>query len=189
MIEIPTFLMAGHETSSTLMCWLLLELASNPSTQASLRAECHAHPLPTLSQGSEPLNVAELNALDKLPLLDAVIRETMRVHSPAPCVHRAAVKNDVIPLARPFVDRDGFLRESIAINKGDAVYISISTVDRLVELWGPDAKEWKPERWLSEQGRNGVPDAVKGVPGVWSNMLSFLGGERACIGFRFSLYE
>jgi hypothetical protein len=47
--------------------------------------------------------------------------------------------------------------------------------------------EWKPERWLA--GAKGVPDAVKGVPGVWGNVLSFLGGPKACIGYRFSLYE
>jgi cytochrome P450 len=34
-----------------------------------------------------------------------------------------------------------------------------------------------------------LPDTIKDVPGVWGNVLSFLGGAHACIGYRFSLYE
>jgi hypothetical protein len=34
-----------------------------------------------------------------------------------------------------------------------------------------------------------VPETVKSVPGVWGNVLSFLGGAHACIGYRFSLLE
>ena len=43
--------------------------------------------------------------------------------------------------------------------------------------------DFRPERWES------VPEASSAVPGVWGNMLTFLGGPRACIGFRFSLIE
>jgi hypothetical protein len=42
-----------------------------------------------------------------------------------------------------------------------------------------------PSRWTD--GR--VTESVKSVPGVWGNVLSFLGGSHACIGYRFSLYE
>jgi cytochrome P450 len=41
----------------------------------------------------------------------------------------------------------------------------------------------RPERWES------VPEAVSNIPGVWGNMLTFLGGPRSCIGYRFSLME
>lgn len=41
----------------------------------------------------------------------------------------------------------------------------------------------RPERWAN------IPDTVTGIPGIWGNMLTFLGGPRACIGYRFSLVE
>jgi hypothetical protein len=42
----------------------------------------------------------------------------------------------------------------------------------------------RPERWL-----DGAPEESKTVPGIWSHLLTFLGGSHACIGFRFSLLE
>ena len=41
----------------------------------------------------------------------------------------------------------------------------------------------RPERWEN------LPEAVSAIPGVWGHLLSFIGGPRACIGYRFSLVE
>lgn len=41
----------------------------------------------------------------------------------------------------------------------------------------------RPERWES------TPEAAASIPGIWGNMLTFLGGPRACIGYRFALVE
>jgi cytochrome P450 len=40
-----------------------------------------------------------------------------------------------------------------------------------------------PDRWLTP------PNAASSVPGVWGNQMSFSGGARACIGFKFALTE
>ena len=42
---------------------------------------------------------------------------------------------------------------------------------------------YRPERWFKDIPGGNV------VPGVWGNMLSFLGGARSCIGYRFALVE
>lgn len=56
-------------------------------------------------------------------------------------------------------------------------------VNRATEIWGPDANEFNPDRF----DVNGIPTA--NVPGVYGNLLSFLGGARNCIGYRLALAE
>lgn len=52
-------------------------------------------------------------ALDKLPLLDAVVRETLRLHAPVAETFRVATKDDVIPTSLPYVDAEGVEHSSI----------------------------------------------------------------------------
>ena len=79
--------------------------------------------------------------------------------------------------------------------------VPILLMNRSKSIWGEDSFEFKyafvsffvmsanvyllvrPERWQSS------PEAAAHIPGVWGNMLTFLGGPRACIGYRFSLVE
>ena len=80
--------------------------------------------------------------------------------------------------------------------------IPVNLINRDKTIWGEDAAEFKlvlflilfligyptcffprPERWEN------IPNAVSSIPGVWANLLTFIGGPRACIGFRFSLVE
>jgi cytochrome P450 len=70
--------------------------------------------------------------------------------------------------------------------KGDVVAIPCLLMHRLEELWGSDANAWRPDRWLEDDG---VSPTVKSLPGIYGNLLAFLGGTHACIGWKFSLYE
>ncbi|KAF8896610.1 cytochrome P450 [Infundibulicybe gibba] len=84
---------------------------------------------------------------------------------------------------------DAVCRETLRLNSGPnntTVNISILNSNRNPAVWGPDAGEWKPERWLG-----GLPDTVidAHVPGIYSHLMTFLGGGRACIGFKFSQLE
>lgn len=47
----------------------------------------------------------------------------------------------------------------------------------------PDPDVNRPERW------GDLPETVKEMPGLWSNTMTFLGGNRGCIGYRFALAE
>ncbi|KIJ16567.1 hypothetical protein PAXINDRAFT_75453, partial [Paxillus involutus ATCC 200175] len=173
LANIPTFLVAGHETMSTAATWVLHELSLSPEIQTKLREEL-------LSVGTETPSMDELSAL---PYLDAVVRETLRVHSPIGETMRVAMKDDVLPLDKPFTDKHGVIHDGIRITKGTAISIPILVMNRSKELWGPDAHEFKPERW------DDLPKAVCDIPGVWGHLQSFLGGPRACIAFRFAIAE
>ncbi|KXN91995.1 Cytochrome P450 94A2 [Leucoagaricus sp. SymC.cos] len=173
LAQIPTFIVAGHETTSTATAWALFSIAQDQSVQMRLREEL-------LAVTSENPSMDELNAL---PYLDAVVRETMRIHSPVPATMRLAAEDDVLPLQNPVVDKNGKIHHELKVSKGQIVCISLVLVNRLEEIWGKDADQFKPDRWSSP------PEAANSIPGVWGNLLSFFGGPRACIGYRFSLIE
>ncbi|PCH34322.1 cytochrome P450 [Wolfiporia cocos MD-104 SS10] len=173
LAQVPTFLVAGHETTSTATTWCLYALSQAPEIQQKLREELL----------DMPTDHPTMDELQELPYLDAVVRETMRLYSPVPSTVRAAGIDDVIPLNEPYTDIRGAVHDGIRVEKGTAIEIPLLALHRSKELWGVDALEFKPERWES------IPDTVHGVPGVWSHLMTFLGGPRACIGYRFSIVE
>jgi cytochrome P450 len=118
-------------------------LAQRPDIQARLRDELRAFPLPTAPVGNSPLDPETLAALDKLPLLDAVVRETLRLYAPLPATIRTATVDSVLPLATPYVDRHGVSHAELRVCKSDPIIIPILLLNRSKELWGPDAHEWK----------------------------------------------
>ncbi|TDL20681.1 cytochrome P450 [Rickenella mellea] len=166
LYQIPTFFVAGHETTSSETMWCLHALSYLPEIQAKLREEL-------LTVQTDTPSMAELDAL---PYLDVVMRETLRLHAAVPATFRQAAVDDVIPLSEPYKDRKGQLRYEIR-----QVYphgcMAISAI------WGDDVLDFKPERWFN------LPDAVNSIPGVWGSLLTFLGGSRSCIGYRFALIE
>ncbi|KAJ7284064.1 cytochrome P450 [Mycena rebaudengoi] len=173
LAQVPTFLVAGHETTSTAMTWALFALTQNTAAQTRLRDEL-------LSVSTESPTMDDLNAL---PYLDCVVRETLRLHAPVPRTNRVAMQDDVVSLNTPFMDVNGTLHETLRIPKGQAITIPILAVNRDPAIWGPDAHQFIPERWES------MAQTSNTIPGVWGQMLTFLGGPRNCIGYRFSLVQ
>jgi len=173
LAQVPTFLVAGHETTSSATTWCLFALTQAPDVQRKLRDELFS------LQSEEPT----MDELNSLPYLDLVVRETLRLHAPVPSTIRIATKEDVIPVSKPYTDVNGEERDGILVGKGDFILVPILAINRSKDIWGPDAHEFKPERWEN------LPEAVTNIPGVWGNMLTFLGGPRSCIGYRFSLVE
>jgi len=88
LAQVPTFLVAGHETTRIGTTWALFALTQDPEVQTKLRNEL-------LSVPTDNPTMDELNAL---PYLDCVVRETLRIHAPVPSTVRIAMKDDVLPL-------------------------------------------------------------------------------------------
>ncbi|KAI0270686.1 cytochrome P450 [Gloeopeniophorella convolvens] len=124
--------------------------------------------------------------LVSLSYLDAVCRETLRLYAPAPGVLRTTRGNALLPLSTPIHDNDGREIRELFIPDNTDIYIHIHNLNRDPLIWGPDAAEWKPERWLSP-----LPESVAEakIQGVYSNTMTFIGGPRSCIGFKFSQLE
>ncbi|KAJ7141737.1 cytochrome P450 [Mycena crocata] len=173
LAQVPTFLVAGHETTSTAVTWALFALTQNLAAQTRLREE-------VLAMSTDTPTMDELNAL---PYLECVVREALRLYAPVPETDRMAVRDDIIPLGTPITDLNGTVHESIRMRKGDEIRIPINALNCDAEIWGPDVLEFLPERWQAETPISNT------IPGVWGHMLTFLGGPRGCIGFRFSLVE
>ncbi|CAA7265269.1 unnamed protein product [Cyclocybe aegerita] len=171
--QVPTFMVAGHETTSVATTWALFELTQHPEIQSKLRNEL-------LSVETDNPTMEELNAL---PYLDMFVRETLRLHTPVPSTIRVAVQDDILPLSEPVHGTNGQMVHEIRIRKGQTMAIPLLAVNSRKALWGDDASEFRPERWEH------TPKAASAIPGVWSNLLTFLGGPRACIGYRLSLAE
>ena len=85
------------------MTWALYALTQNKQAQTKLREEV----------SDVSTDNPTMDDLNGLPYLDAVVRETMRLYSPISVIPRAADKDDIIPLSKPFTDRKGNVRHEI----------------------------------------------------------------------------
>ncbi|KAK7031306.1 hypothetical protein VNI00_013561 [Paramarasmius palmivorus] len=152
-------------------------LATHTEVQSKLREE--------LIQAFQNGDIA-YDELVSLPYLDAICRETLRLYAPVTKLDRVAKHDTVLPLSMPVVGRDGSLITEVVVPKNTTIAASVLNANRNPEVWGKDAHEWKPERWL-EPLPSTVMDA--NVPGVYSHLMTFNGGQRSCIGFKFSQLE
>lgn len=96
-----------------------------------------------------------------------------------------AAQDDVIPLSKPVRTRSGKLVDHISVAKGTYLSVSVPCMNRSMTLWGPDAKEFKPERWIMD---GGIPAGAKEVQG-YRHLLTFIDGPRTCLGKGFAIAE
>lgn len=163
--QMMTFLAAGHETTATSMTWAMYLLCKYPEAQHRLREEIRAH-LPPVGDNTATVTSEHL---DKLPYLHAICNETLRLYAPVPGTIREAAHDTTI------------LNHHIPA--GIKIIVSAWGVNTSTALWGADAAEFKPERWLGPGKAN--------TGGATSNyaFLTFLHGPRSCIGQAFAKAE
>ncbi|KAG2066346.1 cytochrome P450 [Suillus decipiens] len=175
MAQMKVLLLAGYETTSISLTWALIELSRHPDVQTTLREEL-------LAFGSDPTyDQLKIN----LPYLDAVVHEILRLHPPLDEFTRLAAADDVIPLSEPVRTESGKMIDSISVAKGTLITISTATINRSLAIWGPDAKEYKPDRWLTD---NGITEKAREVQGH-RHLLTFVDGPRTCLGKDFAVTE
>lgn len=148
--ELVTLLVAGHETTATGLTWAMRWLLADPAILHDLRDEIAA-----LGATPAPEKLAQL------PLLDATVREALRLVPIIPIVGRVLAKDQSV---------GGY-----DLVKGDIVVCSIYLAHRRPEAY-PDPTRFDPRRFLGKR-----MSAAEFFP--------FGGGMRRCIGMQFALWE
>ncbi|TMW59368.1 hypothetical protein Poli38472_004437 [Pythium oligandrum] len=129
---ILSFMLAARDTTTLTLAWLFYELGRNPDIEQAIRKEM-----------DEKLNVTKDTYLTpdrirSLTMLEATIKETLRYHPVAPLFMREA-------------SEDTFICGDILVKKGQIVGLSMYSIYRNPKTWGPDAGEFKPQRWIDEK--------------------------------------
>ncbi|KAF9235249.1 cytochrome P450 [Melanogaster broomeanus] len=134
------------------------------------------------ARGDSQFTAADFEAM---PYTTAVMKEVLRYRSVTYHAVRVANRDDVLPLSQPITTESGKVINEVPVPKGTHIVASVATYNRHTELWGEDAHEFNPDRWLE-----GIANEPKEVTlGVYSNLMTFIGGVRGCLGWRFALIE
>lgn len=150
--EALTQLIAGSDTTSNTSCALLYHVLCNTQVLHKLQAELDAA-LPDANA------VPMFTQVKDLPYLDAVIKETMRIHS-----------TSSLGLPRVIPPGPGITLCGHHFPQGTVLSVPAYTIHHSTEIWGPDADTFRPERWEK------VTEKQKGA------FIPFSYGPRACVG-------
>ncbi|XLS82849.1 hypothetical protein HN51_048680 [Arachis hypogaea] len=166
---IMNFMLAGKDSSANTLTWFFYMLCKNPLLQEKIAQEVRDNVTCYSShEGEENIDefVSNLtdDTIDKMHYLHAALTETLRLYPAVPLDGRTANEADILP--------DGY-----KVKKGDGVYYLTYSMGRMSSIWGEDAEEFLPQRWL----HHGVFQ-----PQSPFKFVAFHGGPRICLGKEFS---
>lgn len=150
--HVGVLFVAGHETSANALTWTLLLLSQHPQIMADVLDE-----LTSQLRGAAP----KLEQLQQLPLLERVIKESLRVLPPVPWNGRVTAKP---------TELGGY-----HLPKGTEVLVSITQTHHMNELY-PEPESFNPSRW----------ETITPTPYEYN---PFSAGPRICIGAGFATLE
>lgn len=153
--EAVTLFLAGHDTSAAALTWLFYHLAREPDVRARVERELDA-------LGGAPPRMADLK---RLPFLEMVVKETLRINPPAVGIFPRQAKETV--------EIGGY-----RVRRGEQVQL-LSFVTQRDPRWFPAPERFDPERF--------APGRVEEIPP--HAYFPFGAGPRVCIGRQFALVE
>ncbi|VDC07113.1 unnamed protein product [Peniophora sp. CBMAI 1063] len=178
--QISVLLLAGHDTTALSLSWWLWELSQHPEWQSRVRDEVREVRRKLTERGEEEFSIGDLEGMS---IMQATLKEAIRLHPVAGSIFRIAGQDDVLPLETPIITKSGKQITSIPVREGQNIDVSISMYNRNPAVWGEDANAWNPGRFMAirKNGQAGV--------GLYANTLTFSAGIRGCIGWKFSVLE
>lgn len=153
--QIETVIIAGNETSALTISYVILLLAMHPDIQDRVFEELRS----VYDSQTEDSTYAQVQ---KLPYLDSVLKEGMRLFPVAPFIVRTVCAD--VQLSNCTVPKDAI------------VMMSLFNLQRNEKIWGPNADEFDPDNFL-------LTERVCGRHPY--SFLPFSGGPRNCIGKDF----
>ncbi|KAI1616906.1 cytochrome P450 family protein [Exophiala viscosa] len=153
---------AGSDTTAISLRSMIYYLLKNPHCLKKLVTEIDEE-----TRGIPCDTVVTYEQANKMPYLQAVMNEALRIHS---IVGHSMQR--VVP-------RDGIQIGEYHIPSGTITGTSPYVLGRSEGIYGPDAKKFRPERWLEDGDKYDL----------WSGYLAFGGASRLCIGKNISWME
>ncbi|KAK2991365.1 hypothetical protein RJ640_024038, partial [Escallonia rubra] len=163
---ILNFIIAGKDTTATTLSWFIYMLCKHPEVQENVAQEIKEATSKKVFTNI-PEFVASLNdeALERMEYLHAVLTETLRLYPAVPVDAKICFSDDTLP--------DGF-----SVRTGDMVAYQPYAMGRMRFIWGDDAEDFRPERWLDENGSFQQESPFK--------FTAFQAGPRICLGREFA---
>ncbi|KAF5371664.1 hypothetical protein D9758_003587 [Tetrapyrgos nigripes] len=207
--QMTVLIFGAQDTTSSCLSRILYQLSINQDVQDKVREEirtaCSAYDHDADTSNTR-LSYEEISSL---PWLEAVIKETLRLYPPVPFVRRTATKDTTLSYSHsphyPFSPSSSVAMSTtlrVRVPKGTTLFVGIANANLIASkaVWKYDAEEWKPERWMKDFNESdGLENEIlesneqrwKGMklPGIYHGMLSFYGGGRSCIGYKFAQIE
>ncbi|KAJ7179786.1 cytochrome P450 monooxygenase pc-1 [Mycena filopes] len=165
--EMLNILIAGRDTTMSVLTFIVYFLSVYPAVCTRLRAEILER------VGSERRPTYE--DIREMKYLRAVINETMRLYPPVPSNLRQSVNATTWPSVEPG-------GAPLYIAAGTKISYGIFLMHRRIDLWGPTAESFDPDRFLDERLR----EHVLANPFCF---LPFNAGPRVCLGQQFAYNE
>ncbi len=165
--EAITLLFAGQDTSAATLSWTLHLLSLNPEKRHTLEKEVRSV---VQAEASTDVTGVTKSMISKMPYLDAVIKESMRLYPVAPFIVRKLTTDIAIP------DESGIKQQAISLPASTFACVWIYSLHRHPKLWHrPD--EFLPERWINSELRS--KDLGQQEYGAY---MPFAIGPRNCLG-------
>ncbi|CAI0404265.1 unnamed protein product [Linum tenue] len=134
LVFLQELFMAGTDTNTTAIEWAMTELIRNKGAMNKLREELNAE----LSSPLERKLPLDESVVSRLPYLNAIVKETLRLHPSGPLMlpHRASETCEVMNFTVP---------------KGAKILVNVWAISRDPTVWEDDPTSFKPERFIGSK--------------------------------------